>query len=379
MKTSDSHGPSGLDAQEWRRLLTSFKGSSSDLCKTISKLAYRIATEELDFLTSYNSCRLIALDKCPGVRPIGIGEVLRRVIGKSITTCLKADLKLLGGNTQLCLGQRCGIEYAIHSLRSAFETSSCDAMLLIDAQNAFNSLNRDLALKNIDMICPALSNSLKNSYKTPSNLFINKKCIKSQEGTTQGDPLAMAMYGIALLPLIEMTKNINVLQKWFADDGNAAGSLESLKELYNCLCEHGPAFGYKVIKCHLIIKPNKRENAEKMFASNDVDIIEGHRVLGSVIGSENECQKFMNEKKDEYTKLLNKLSEHGKTSPQSVYKSFTNGVQHKLTFISRTTPNCESLFEETEKIIKDELIPSLVNHNSYNDNFRNISSYITIV
>ena len=86
------------------------------------------------------------------------------------------------------------------------------------------------------MICPALSNSLKNSYKTPSNLFINKMCIKCREGTTQGDPLAMAMYGIALLPLIEMTKNINVLQKWFADDGNAAGSLESLKDLYNCLC-----------------------------------------------------------------------------------------------------------------------------------------------
>ena len=137
-----SHGPSGLDAQEWRRLLTSFKGSSSDLCKTIYRLAYRIATEELDFLASYNSCRLIALDKCPGVRPIGIGEVLRRLIGKSITTCLKADLKLLGGNTQLCLGQRCGIEYAIHSLRNAFETSSCDAMLLIDNQNAFNSSKR---------------------------------------------------------------------------------------------------------------------------------------------------------------------------------------------------------------------------------------------
>ena len=52
---------------------------------------------------------------------------------------------------------------------------------------------------------------------------MDKKCIKSQEGTTQGDPLAMVMYGSALLPLIEITKNINVLQKWFADDGNAAG------------------------------------------------------------------------------------------------------------------------------------------------------------
>ena len=82
MKTNGSHGPSGLDAGEWRRLLTSYK-SSIDLCKTVSKLAIRIATEELKFLNSYNAC-LIALDKCPGVRPIGIGEVLRRIIGKSI-------------------------------------------------------------------------------------------------------------------------------------------------------------------------------------------------------------------------------------------------------------------------------------------------------
>ena len=120
------------------------------------------------------------------------------------------------------------------------------------------------------------------------------------------------------------------------------------------------------------MKPNKRELAEKFFASNDIDIVEGHRVLGSVIGSQNECSNFLKEKKDDYAKLLNKLSKHAKTSPQAVYKCYTNGVQHKLTFISRTTPNCESLFEETEKVIKDELIPSLVNHNSYNDKFRDI-------
>ena len=32
----------------------------------------------------------------PGVRPIGIGEVLRRKIGKTITQCIKSDLKNLG-------------------------------------------------------------------------------------------------------------------------------------------------------------------------------------------------------------------------------------------------------------------------------------------
>ena len=84
MKTHGIHGPSGLDANEWRRLLTSFKLSSTSLCKTIPKLAVQIATSCLIFLISHNLCRLIALDKCPGVRPRRIGEVLRQIIEKII-------------------------------------------------------------------------------------------------------------------------------------------------------------------------------------------------------------------------------------------------------------------------------------------------------
>ena len=57
-----SHVTSGLDAGDWRTLLTSYK-SSIDLGKTLSNLAIRIATEELTFLNSSNASRLIALDK----------------------------------------------------------------------------------------------------------------------------------------------------------------------------------------------------------------------------------------------------------------------------------------------------------------------------
>ena len=93
-------------------------------------------------MKAYNACQLIALDKCPGVRPIGIGEVLRRIIGKSITKCIKRDLALLGSNIQMCLGQNCGIEHAIHALRKAYESPEVEGVLLIDAQNAFNRLIR---------------------------------------------------------------------------------------------------------------------------------------------------------------------------------------------------------------------------------------------
>ena len=56
-----------------------------------------MATEELnpELMEPYKACRLIPLDKNPGVRPIGIGEVMRGTIGRTITKCLKNELMSL--------------------------------------------------------------------------------------------------------------------------------------------------------------------------------------------------------------------------------------------------------------------------------------------
>ena len=210
LKASGGHGPSGVDALEWRRYLTAFGSRSESPCRTVSKIALRLATEEQDptSLQAYKACRLIPLDKCPGVRPIGVGEVLRRVIGRTIVSCIQTDLKQLGGNQQLCMGQRCGIEHAIHSLRANFDEN--EAVLLIDATNTFNLLNRKLALENIKIICPALFTAVKNSYSSPSPLYLNGTTLWSEEGTTQGYPLAMCMYGVAILLLIQKISKVNV-------------------------------------------------------------------------------------------------------------------------------------------------------------------------
>ena len=97
LKTNGSHGPSGLDACEWRRILTHFNQTSNELRKTVAKLSSTIATKVLthENLTTYNSCRLIPLDKNSVVRPIGICEVLRRMNGKIFTQCIKSHLKAL--------------------------------------------------------------------------------------------------------------------------------------------------------------------------------------------------------------------------------------------------------------------------------------------
>ena len=178
MRTHGSHGPSGLDSNEWRRILTYVgQQQSVEVSKIIAKNAKKFTTEELnpELMESYNACRLIPLDKNPGVTTIGIGEVMRRIIGRTITKCLKNELMSVGSNYQFCLGQKCGIEYAIHTLRDQYSKTSADAVLLVDAENAFNSLNRKLALKNVKNTCPSLLTATKNSYSNPSKLFVNKK------------------------------------------------------------------------------------------------------------------------------------------------------------------------------------------------------------
>ena len=70
-------------------------------------MAKKLATEELnaELMEPYKACRLIPLDMKPGVRPIGLGEVMHRIIGR-ITKCLKSELMSLGSNYQLCLGKK---------------------------------------------------------------------------------------------------------------------------------------------------------------------------------------------------------------------------------------------------------------------------------
>ena len=151
IRTNGSAGPSGLNANGWKRLCTSFQNPSSDLCNSLAMVARRICTTYVDpaGIAAFTACRLIAPDKCPEVRPIGVGETCRRIIGKAILTAIMPDIQEAAGSIQLCAGQQAGSEAAVHATHQIFNDPDSQAVLLVDATNAFNCLNRKAALLNI--------------------------------------------------------------------------------------------------------------------------------------------------------------------------------------------------------------------------------------
>ena len=70
------------------------------------------------------------------MRPIGIGECLRRIICNSVA---KTDLEETCSTDQLACGLKAGVEGAIHALSDVFDDNKEDGcgMLLLDASNFF--------------------------------------------------------------------------------------------------------------------------------------------------------------------------------------------------------------------------------------------------
>ena len=169
LRTHGGAGPSVLDASGWRRLCTSFGTVSDGLCNALALLARRLCTEVLDFdsLQAYVAYRLVPLDKRPGVHPIAIA---RRIISKAIFTVIGGDIQQAVGTLQLCAGQAAGIEAAIHVMRHIYEDNNTETLLLVDAENTFNILNRKAALHNISILCPVMSIILQNIYGGTSDL-----------------------------------------------------------------------------------------------------------------------------------------------------------------------------------------------------------------
>ena len=280
MNLKGAAGPSGMDSHSWRRVCTAFKGASTEICEALAAFARALCTKPIsgEALLPFTSCRLIALNKNPGVRPIGVCEVMRRLVVKAAISISRSQIQHACGYIQTCSGLPAGIEAATRVMGDGFATHDTEGVLLVDASNAFNNLNRNVALHNIQYTCPALSLLANNTYAKPARLFVTGGGeLASAEGTTQGDPLAMPLYALSTVPLIKElhTAHSEILQDWYADDSAGAGRLLELRRWLDMLAERGKVYGYHVNweKTQLLVKPEFLQEAERIFIGTGIQIV----------------------------------------------------------------------------------------------------------
>eukprot|EP00923_Selenidium_pygospionis_P004428 GHVN01007124.1.p1 GENE.GHVN01007124.1~~GHVN01007124.1.p1 ORF type:complete len:991 (+),score=91.46 GHVN01007124.1:438-2975(+) len=348
------------------------------LCEEIALFAKRLATEHLDpqSLAPFLSSRLIPLNKDPGVRPVGVGEVLRRMVGKMILITIKDEAMEAAGSRQTCMGLPGGCEAAVHALKEVFEEDETDAVLLVDADNAFNRLNRQAALLNIRHVCPSVSTAMTNVYRSPGTLFLEGgDPLVSDEGTTQGCPFGMMMYGLAVKPLIDTLESPSAEQMWFADDAAAGGSLVGLRQYWDTLTAVGPRYGYfaKPSKSYLIVKPGRLELALEVFKNTGLQITAdgcdggkggGERHLGAAIGSDTFIRRYLDKLVGKWSDQITLLADIAATHPHAAFATYVHGVRHGWTFAKRTIPNFDEAYLPVSEALRNKLVSALVGHSA---------------
>ena len=156
-----------------------------------------------------------------------------------------------------------------------------------------------MALRNTSLLFSAIHPILVNTYRKPSDLIVGGIRLLSHEGTTQGDPLAMAMYTVATVPLITKITANGCKQICYADDAASGRKLFSIRKGWQQIIDIGAKYGYhpNQSKSWLIVKPNYLNQAQHLF--NDTGILittEGHHCLGTALREKTFCDNFLSAK-----------------------------------------------------------------------------------
>ena len=325
------------------------------------------------YLRAFVAGRLIPLDKKPGARPIGIGEVVRRIVAKATITVLKPELIEATAPLQSCAGLKGGIEASIHATRTMFEDKETEGVLLVDASNAFNALNRKAAMHNTQHLCPALSTFVRNIYTAEAELFLpsSDEIILSREGTTQGGPESIGFYAVSTAMLSQPEPGVKKV--FYADDGGGAGKLTDLATWWKNLQAEGPLIGYfpNAGKTWLITKPEFHEQAKILFPDVNVTV-DGHKYLGSFIGSKAATVSFVEEQVKEWTADIEALADIARIDPQLSYAGYAFGTSKRWQFVCRTTPEIETPLRKLEELIRSKFIPAITGKETCSDDMRKV-------
>ena len=127
-----SAGPSGVNALNARRMICSNNfPKSRELCDGLATIGRRLFTEFVNPapIASFLASRAVALDKSPGIRPVGIVDIFRRIISSVIMKLMRDEAREVMGPLQTCADHAGGIEATVHAMQQLYEDKETEGCL----------------------------------------------------------------------------------------------------------------------------------------------------------------------------------------------------------------------------------------------------------
>ena len=148
------------------------------------------------------------------LRPIGVGEAIRRIAARAVVRQLSARLRQHFSPLQYGVETRGGAHQVLLTLRGHVERAIADSepvlLLRIDAKNAFNCLARKAFFSELRKHFPELLSGICAFYVRDGALHVRGEdgtvhTLCSNSGVTQGDVYGMFLFALGIHPILAAT------------------------------------------------------------------------------------------------------------------------------------------------------------------------------
>ena len=334
-------GVSGLMAAH---LTPSPSAAYSRLLDNLARLSSAFAWGKLssEAAAVLAGARLIPIGKKDnGVRPIAIGELLRRIAGKILVDRYQPAVVPQLLPLQVGVGSKLGAESIIHKSRAWFAQAPPDHVLLqLDFRNAYNTLSREAILAAIAAQCPVFLPYATSCYGNPALLFASGFTINSEEGEHQGCPCGPLFFAITTHELTKLADSLSGgWSHWYLDDGYIAGPRTTVDAALNAVEVKAKTLGLALnrAKCGLLLRDSLPLPDSLFQGIPRITDDQSMTILGAPVGHPEACKRWIQTSVlDPYERALGRLEGLGDPRAASlILRQCLSAC--KLTWIMRTS------------------------------------------
>lgn len=266
-KKGSATGPSGARADLFKWLLQGADGKT--MARSLTGFANDMLGGTFPAQTApfWAGAVLVALRKDKegsDVRPIAVGEVLRRLVGKAALLAIGTKGRDILLPLQVAVKVNAGAEGVVRAAQlylGAHWDKRDRAELNVDIKNAFNAIDRGHVLRAVAEKLPELAAFAYYCYATPSHLIYGHSIIFSTSGVQQGDPLGTLLFCLGLDDTLRAVKEAYPtidFMAFFADDGTLGGPTQSLSGAFKRFKRLAARIGLVVNTAKCAVMPTLR-------------------------------------------------------------------------------------------------------------------------